>query len=297
MGSGFENALAEITLVIFTALAPSGVAAFVVMSLPLQFRELEPECREWINRFLSIPILVALVGLVASGTHLGTPGNALYVLNGIGRSPLSNEVFAGAIFFGLAGSYWFYSFTRVRRPLLERLWIGLSSVSAVVFIAAIAFAYHVDTIVTWAHPVIPVNLILNALVGGPLLALVGFAAVDVATRRQYGCPGISFLRMCVRVSGIALVANVAGYIVQGVCLLPLENSVISAAGLVPFYAPEVVMMFVLCGIGVIIDAYELRRGIRPNLQMAIVASVLSLLGIFIMRFAFYMLHMTVGIGF
>ena len=51
-----------------------------------------------------------MVGLVASATHLGNPANALYVFTGVGRCPLSTEVFAAVIFLALAGVYLLYSF-------------------------------------------------------------------------------------------------------------------------------------------------------------------------------------------
>lgn len=299
MGLGFENALAEITLVIFTALAPSGAAAFIVMGLPLLVRGTDPACRERINRFMGIPILVALVGLVASATHLGTPGNALYVLSGIGRSPLSNEVFAGAIFFGIAGSYWFYSFSQLRRPSLERAWVVLAMLAAATFIVAIAFAYQVSTIVSWAHPSVPLNLVLNAFVGGPLLALVGFAAVGATAPAQGcgDCPHNRLVRACIVVAAVALVANVAGYIVQGFAVLPLANATVTATGLMPCYGLAVAAMAVFDGVGVAVDALALRKAPRPGLRPALIASLLAFAGIFVMRFTFYMLHMTVGISF
>ena len=34
------------------------------------------------------------------------------VLVGVGRSPLSNEVVAGVVFFGVAGIYWLTAFSR-----------------------------------------------------------------------------------------------------------------------------------------------------------------------------------------
>ncbi|MFR1640267.1 MAG: DmsC/YnfH family molybdoenzyme membrane anchor subunit [Eggerthellaceae bacterium] len=44
----------------------------------------------------------------AASTHLGNPANALFVFLGVGRSPLSNEVFCAVVFLPLAGVYWLY---------------------------------------------------------------------------------------------------------------------------------------------------------------------------------------------
>ena len=59
-----------------------------------------------------------MVGLVASATHLGNPSNALYVFLGVGRSPLSTEVFFAVVFLALAGLYWLVRFRRA--PLAAR---------------------------------------------------------------------------------------------------------------------------------------------------------------------------------
>ncbi|MBQ9000789.1 MAG: dimethyl sulfoxide reductase anchor subunit [Eggerthellaceae bacterium] len=307
MGIGFENALGEVTLVLFTTLAPSGAIACVIVGLALLAGKPVDAYRRRLNQFLAIPVLVTLVGLVASATHLGNPGNALYVLAGVGRSPLSNEVLAGVVFLGFAGSYWLYSFTEKRRVALERAWVALLVGSGVVFVFAIAFAYQVGTIVTWSHPLVPVNLALNALAGGPLLALVTFAAADAAVVRDAAGlgeadfsgnrPPRAMAVACLAVSGIALVANVAGYAAYGVTALPMHNSVESAASLAPLYAPSVVLFAALGALGVALDALALRNRPLPGLAPSIGASALMLAGIFVMRFTFYMMHLTVGISF
>ena len=115
MLSGMGTALGEITLVLFTTLAPSGVVAFILMGLPLLRTGMPADARQRINQFLRIPLVTTMVGLVASATHLGNPANALYVFLGVGRSPLSTEVFCAVVFLALAGVYWLYSFAEQPR--------------------------------------------------------------------------------------------------------------------------------------------------------------------------------------
>lgn len=63
-----------------------------MLALAVAFGHLDEKGRARLAHATVIPLLVSMVGLVASATHLGTPANALYVLTGVGRSPLSNEV-------------------------------------------------------------------------------------------------------------------------------------------------------------------------------------------------------------
>lgn len=172
---GFSVALSEITLVLFTTLAPSGAVAYLLMSLPVLSGRAAGDTARRLNQLTCLPLLVAMVGLVASATHLGNPANALYVFTGVGRSPLSTEVFAAVIFLALAGVYWLYSFAEHPRVGLQRGLLAAIDVAIVAFVSSVAFAYNVDTIVTWSLPLVPASLILNALFGGPLLALAGFA--------------------------------------------------------------------------------------------------------------------------
>ena len=196
MSTGFATALGEITLVLFTTLAPSGALAFVLMGAAL-LRE-QGEARVRINRFLIVPIFVSLIGLVASATHLGNPDNALYVFTQVGHSPLSNEVFAAVVFMGLAGVYWLYQFADRANSRVQRAWLVVAMVSAVAFVAAVAFAYAGRTIVTWNTPFVPVALCLNALVGGPVLAVAGLHAANWEPAAR------GFGRTMVAASGVAL---------------------------------------------------------------------------------------------
>ena len=101
-----STALNEITLVLFTTLAPSGAVAYVIMGMAAL--RAQGDERKRLSGALLIPFLVTLVGLVASATHLGNPDNALYVFSRVGASPLSNEVCAAVLFLGISGLHWLY---------------------------------------------------------------------------------------------------------------------------------------------------------------------------------------------
>lgn len=288
MGSGFDTALGEITLVLFTTLAPSGALAFVLMSAAALHAQGDERAR--INRFLFIPLFVSLIGLVASATHLGNPDNALYVFTQVGHSPLSNEVFAAVAFMGLAGVYWLYQFAEHARPAVQRVWLVATMAAAMAFVATVAFAYAGRTIVTWNMPLVPVALCLNALVGGPVLAVASLCAA------KWEPAGQGFGRVLLAVSTVALVANAAVYVMQGVDLAGIQNAVGSAAALVPHYGAMVLAFAMLAAVGLLMAAAPLFRHKPLSGRRAATAVGLVYAGIFVMRFAFYMTHMTSGIS-
>lgn len=301
MSPGFAAAFSEITLVLFTTLAPSGAVAYALMSLPIVKGGLADDVHRRIDKALAIPLIATLVGLVASATHLGNPANALYVFMGVGRSPLSNEVSCAVVFLAFAGVYWLYSFAVKPNRTLQRVLAACACVGAAVCVTAIAFAYSARTIVSWDTPFAPAALWLNALVGGPVLAIVGLRfARWKSWGNRYGCAMIAL-------AVAALAACVVVYGLQGAWLSSVENSVRAATDLVPGYAAQVVAFALFALAGIAVDAVPLAKALRKrasspagemtlSIPRAAVASALVFVGIFTMRFSFYMMHMTVGIS-
>lgn len=290
MGSGFDTALGEITLVLFTTLAPSGVLAFMIMAAVLVRGGLDDALRRRINQFLCIPLMISMVGLIASATHLGNPANALYVFMGVGRSPLSTEVFCAVVFLMLAGVYWLYSFSQRPHVGLQRVWSAAIVVAGAAFITAVAFAYDAETIVSWSTAYVPAALWLNAVVGGPLVALLSLSVAGAS--EVLGKIGTV---LC-GASAVASVGNTVVYAMQGAGLSGIGNSFGTAADLVPFFGLAVAAFFACCAAADVLAWRAARR--KPSVAWVhfVVPCVFAYAGIFIMRFVFYMMHMTVGLG-
>jgi anaerobic dimethyl sulfoxide reductase subunit C (anchor subunit) len=280
------------TLVFFTTLAPSGVAAFIILSIILVFGALTEQQREHINKILWLPLAIALLGLVASATHLGNPANALYVFIGLGRSPLSNEVFAAVIFFFISGSYWIKLLTsRKQHLVLERLWLLVAAVMGLLFILTIAFAYAVPTIVSWYSVFVPINVCLNALVGGSLLALLSLRVAKVGLLLKQA--GKALCCLC----GLAISANAVSMSLQWNELNQLEHSWTATQELLAYY-PLIIVLFAALGVIALgLCVLSLRKADAPSLAKLCIACVLVFVGIFATRFAFYAMHMTTGISF
>ncbi len=310
MVSGFETALNEITLVLFTTMAPAGTFALMIMGAFALRRGLREDERAAVDRYTCVPLVIALVGLIASATHLGNPANALYVLAGVGRSPLSNEVVSGVVFFGLAGVYWLTAFAEKPNVKLRRAAFLLIEAAGALFITAIAFAYDAETILTWRTAFVPVALWLNALTAGPIIAALALCLV------RYPFGGARVRIVLPAFSAAACIANAVVYVLQGIDLRGLENSVTTAVQQAPGFLAAIPVFVVLALAAASVVYAALRRSAagargecgeeaeslgdsrsrRRILVMLVVACVLVLAAVFVMRFCFYMLHMTVGLG-
>lgn len=169
----------------------------------------------------------------------------------------------------------------------------------------VSLAYSVETITTWDLPTVPVSLWANALMGGPLLAALSLYVAR--WRALAGRFGLALMAEPV----VALAANVAVYVAQGMLMGGVGNAVVRAVDLVPHYWQILAIFAVLALAGCVIAAVSMHVVSRAAQAQAatgslafskrvlvrlVAACLLVLAGIFVMRFAFYMMHLTVGLA-
>ncbi|MCI8468414.1 MAG: dimethyl sulfoxide reductase anchor subunit [Eggerthellaceae bacterium] len=291
MGPLASAALAEgvtqLSLALFTTATTGGIVACLIVVCYVLAHHRDAATCVRLQRFLIIPLAAVIIGLIASTTHLGRPSNTLYVLMGVGRSPLSNEVVAVVAFTGLAWLGWLLSFARGRLLGVARALLVVSLPAGAFAIFRIASAYSIATIITWALPYTQVNLMLVGLVSGPVLALLLFAAAGVA-------PG----RLAPLGMGVSLVAAVCLTVseaLQCLTLRGLESGLYPAADLVPFYPGCIAASAVLIAAALAVLALPLIRRAPLGIGRCAGATALVFAGIFIVRFAFYCMRLTAGI--
>lgn len=290
---GFELAMHEITLVLFTTLAPAAMLTCSLLSLLVGFGRLGEEPRSRLAHCMVIPLVLAMVGLIASATHLGTPANALYVLTGVGRSPLSNEVACSVAFLVLCGLHWLYSYSLRVVRWLQRVWCAAVAASGLVAVASIAVAYGEPTIVTWAHPLVPAALVTAAVGGAPLLGALTLRVARVDLSR----PAVMALVAC----GVAgVLGAVACMSLWWGSMAGVHNAVGPLAERVPMY-PAMVAAYGACALAAYgIAGPRMVRAARGGASVAtsrlVLGCALYFAGLFAVRFGFYMAHMTVGIS-
>ena len=253
MTSGLDN----LSLALFTALAPAGVVAFIVLALARIFSA-DHDRAVRIDRMIALPFAVALLGFIASATHLGTPAHALHVFAGVGTSPLSNEVLSAACLAGIA------------------------------LLACTSQAYAVRTVPTWNTPYTPTNLIFAGLFEGAVFSQIFLSAAKAPLQRT----GI----VLVGLAGVSLVGNIAVMAVQNTALNAIANNEFAAATLAPDYS-LIIAFYALAGLAaIVLDGWALRAATstRTRFIMRIIAGVLAFAAVFAARTVFYSLHMTIG---
>jgi anaerobic dimethyl sulfoxide reductase subunit C (anchor subunit) len=278
----------RIALALFTVLAPAGAIAFIAMVVMIIKNRTRTAEVERLEHYLIVPIAVCMIGLVASATHLGTPSNALYVLTGWGRSPLSNEVVSALGFLLIAGMFWLASFSNRIPFLVTKIWLIAGCIAALWLVSMISVVYAIPTILTWDSPLIPFGLWSIALAVGPLLGVTALVFSGVPTSSKYQW-------VLAIVSSLGLIAGLIIFNIQNAELAQLRDSFTTADTLVPDYGLLVVLYGVLgvAGIACVVVPLVTRRPVI--LRNALIGICLMFLGASIIRVSFYALHMTVGL--
>lgn len=287
-----SNATGEVTLVVFTTLAPTAVFAYLLVLAAWARRAADAGQRRALRKQLWVPLVLAMLGLVASATHLGNPANALYVFAGIGQSPLSNEVLAAVVFLALAAVFWLSGFCLAEHPRPDRLLAALVAAGGIAFVAAMSLAYAVETIPTWDQPLVPAAIAVSGLAGGPILALLVLRLAGIETARH------AYEKLLAAVGAAASCAWVVLHIGYGLRLSRLGNALFSADELAPVFWPLLAVSALLLAVSCALAGLSLRpqAGAPAVLRLRATGTLLALVAVFAMRFTFYMLHLTIGVA-
>lgn len=286
-----EAAFAELPLALFTTLAPLGAGAFVALALAFLTTPLTAEQIKKIDRMTLIPLVVVLVGFAASFFHLADPLHAPFVLSGIGHSPLSNEIVVGSVFVVVALVYVVLALMGKLTGSARKGFAVVVAAMALVFAVFTGLAYTMDTIASWNTPLVPVQVLGFALVGGMALGCLVLALSDVLADALK----TAFKAAAVVGVLVGLVLAVAGLCGQVMAVSTMMNALTSGADLVAVVMPWLVAG-VLCLIVSAVAVVVALRGASPVVVLA-VGSVVAVAGIFLARLVFYAVQLSVGLSF
>lgn len=294
MNSGFH-----VQLLLFTVLGPAGALGFVLASA---FAIAAPKRASWLfklERFLLFPIFFCMLGLIIAATHLGTPRNALYVMLGAGRSPLSNEMMATITFLAIAWLFWLVLATRKLPDNVARVWLIIADIAALGMVFETSMAYSIPTIPVWNTPAAPLMFSMGALVVSIPITLCTLRFANVTA------PNWSWKALLI-LQALSIIGGIAAMLSFKAAITPLSSALTGAAGalgLVPAF-DLYMLAFALFGIAsVVANVKAIRQTISsnqrttplPSPRFFIISLTLALLAVILMRAPFYLLYMTVGL--
>ncbi len=171
-------------------------AAGLVLASELARLKSSTEEKHLTKAFLPVALLISVVGLIASSTHLASPLSAIYVLNNVFISPLSLEIFCAVSFIGclfLACVLRYF-----KNPLGDVLGL-ITAVLGLLMIWSIANVYMQETLISFDTPgTLMVFLGTGLLMGAALASLLyAFALKQNDTLETEGNSATVFLAMAI----------------------------------------------------------------------------------------------------
>ncbi len=281
MGTGFSEA----ALAVFTTLAPMGACAFIVLAAACFKGAYEGAAEKALDKAALLPLAVVAVGFVGAFFHLANPLNAFYVFMGVGKSPLSNEVCVGVVFFVLAAVYCILAVAGKLSAAARKGLLAAVSVVALVFAVFCGLAYTMYTIPTWNTPASVVQMLGYGLLGGGVLGLLTLALADKEAAREAAAPGVAL-------SVAGLVVGVAGFAWQIVAAQSAANIWGTAASQVPAIWGLLAALAVCGVVGAAVAGASRKKPVPAALVAAVVVVAV---GIFFARIGFYGLYMSVAL--
>jgi len=282
-----EHAFEELALAIFSTLAALGAGAFVMLAVAFLRSSVvdSPEKLKKIDRLTVIPLLLVIGGFIAAMFHLATPLNALNVLNGIGRSPLTNEIVAGIVFVVVALVYWIIALTGKLSLGFRRILVSLSALFAIVFAIFLGLAYMIPTIPTWNTAFAPIVMLGYSLLGGGLFGLLVLQVADALKDASTG----SFRMISIGLSVVGAIAAVVGVVGQYVIAGGIELASEQVAAALPW--------LIVCIVGLVLALVLAVLPVvrKPSSGVVALGCLVALGAVFIGRLVFYALYITVGV--
>lgn len=271
--------MTELPLAIFTTLMPLVGGMFLIPAAACLRREGTGWTDRADRRLSAAALALCAVAFVAASFHLGNPRNAMNVVYGIGRSPLSNEVLASGLFALVVLAYAILSFKgkaqgRQRAALLAVLASGGLAVALFC-----GLAYRIDTIPSWSSGWILLQECGFYLVGAALAAPVLESAGTGASGRKGVCAAVlagAVIAACAVAGHLASVHGMTSVSVRGADLV------------------KAALPFSVAGTACLFASAALLAVARGRRAMFAAAAVLATAGVFLVRLGFYGLQLNVG---
>lgn len=267
-----ESVFSHIPLALFTTLGSLGAGAFIGLAIAFFKGSLNDDQLKVIDKKTWIPVVIAAVGFVAVFFHVTQPMKAFGVFAGVGSSPLSNEVVAGAIFMVLAVVYAIVG-TAGKLGGSRKVFAAVVAVFAVIFGIMMGMAYMVDTIPSWNNP-------------GTILQMLGFTVAGSYLALLVCGSECESARTIKLVSIAGVVVAVVGLIAQIAVTSGCAGAIITGASLVSAAMPYIVIAFVVLIAAVVTEL---------KVKGAAIATVCLLVGVFCARLAFYAMEFGIGL--
>lgn len=279
--------MSEMPLALFTTLAPIGAGAFVALAVAFCTETFSDDAVKKIDKFTLIPTLVVIAGFICAFFHLANPMHAMNVFNGVGSSPMSNELVAACVFALVMIVYQIVALAGKLSASAHKGFLAVVAVLAIVFALFCGAAYMIDTVPSWNTPMGPVQVLGYELAGGAALGALVLACSGVLGDAAKAKKALAALAI------VGAILGIVALIVMVQATAGMSNAVANGADL----AAGVTGFMVVSSVCVAAAAICTVASRKNAAALPALACVLGVVGVLVGRLAFYGLEISVGLFF
>lgn len=282
------NASSEVALLIFSLLVPLGITAAGLTGVVRGFATgNEEEAGKKADMLLLVPVVMIVAGLISAITHVGSAGHIFGMANGLGHSPLSNEIVVCGVSAVVAIAYAVVAM--VKHPA-KGLHLGFGAAVLVLGLVSAIFtglAYMIPTVPTWNTAFAPLGQLFAALLGGSAIAALILAIAGYEEARN----GTMLLAACGVIGAVGAIAIV--FAQAGAASAATTSAGATLAALMGEYNMFAIAGSICAVAGVAIwlhGAFKSR-----NLAFFAIGCALAVIALFLIRIDFYGIFLNAGI--
>ncbi|MFA5537006.1 MAG: DmsC/YnfH family molybdoenzyme membrane anchor subunit [Bacillota bacterium] len=278
--------MGETNLLIFSIClqAAIGITLFSLLG-GLLYRDKQFKTASYLAAFL------AVMGILASFTHLGHPLSALNVFGGFGRSWLSNEAILAGIFAGLAVLNAVIVYLKPDDKGLITGITGLGSLLGLVVVFSMAKIYTTASVPAWQGINTYVDFYTTTIALGALLFLAaGFRSLRDANKKVFGYA----ILVAVAIQAATSIPHILNLNQMGLAAQDSLRVLNSISGLI-----WVKWVLVLSGAALLLlpaNAGKISRKDKSPSKILFVAGMALVVGQIIGRYLFYAALVVMNVG-
>ncbi|MCF8307873.1 MAG: dimethyl sulfoxide reductase anchor subunit [Bacteroidales bacterium] len=278
----------EWSLIVFTLLTQIAVGVFIAGGMmEWRMKSLNRESASTSQKqTLPVVIVLAVVALITSFLHLGSPGNALHALNNIASSWLSREILFVSLFTGGVIVFFLLTLWTTGSATFRKIVAYITAIAGLLAIFSMAKVYMLETVPVWNTVFTPLQFFFTSFLLGGLVVLVYNKNFEETTVRL----PMKVLLVLVLASIVLWVANT--YLVSGQGIAAgtsLEVLLVNNGWL--YYG-----RLVLMALAVVLMVYPIiKRSIQEYPGLIITCFALLLIAEIIGRYLFYASYVRVGV--
>lgn len=182
----------ERSLILFTLLMQTATGAYLIpggLQLWFGYHPGNLDTNQFFRGLFWLVMILAILGLIASFFHLGSPKNAWYALSNLRSSWLSREIFFALLFTSGVSLYSLLG-ANARPGLAMIVLLIITSFAGLSLVYSMSRLYQLRTVSPWNSPVTALSFWTTTLLLGGLTSILSFCLTALSAINYQASPSL-----------------------------------------------------------------------------------------------------------